>query len=198
MVGGPPELRLYRGGLKGIDRSGKQHYLSAINEAVTEELALRYFSEILKDRVFQKDIAKTKRLIGRNQQGLPPGTIFNERGYYFAEILKPKNADETSRLLNAEGIRVKGTLSLHRPMYREERGVFNLLVDKLFEKNKDTVKDREEIFDLFARGAMTGNILPLAKLVETTFGPGTFRTIAEFNSDVKGLGEYVKGLQTVG
>jgi hypothetical protein len=63
--------------------------------------------------------------------------------------------------------------------------MLNTLIDKLFDRNKDKFFDREEVFDVFARAAMTGRMVPLGRLVDTTFGAGTFRLIGESDSDIQ-------------
>jgi hypothetical protein len=63
--------------------------------------------------------------------------------------------------------------------YLKERRKLDKLIDELFEKNKDEFKDREEVFDIFARAVMTGRLLPVARLIEKTFGKGSFRELGE-------------------
>lgn len=63
--------------------------------------------------------------------------------------------------------------------YARERERLNKLIDELFEKNEGTFKDREGVFDVFARAVMTGRLLPVARLIEKTFGKGSFRELGE-------------------
>lgn len=67
--------------------------------------------------------------------------------------------------------------------YHEERQQFNSLVDALYEKNKDDFESREEVFKLFAEATMAGRLLPVARLIEKTFGKGSFRMIGERSAD---------------
>ncbi len=61
----------------------------------------------------------------------------------------------------------------------EEREKLDALIEQLWEKNQDTFSGKEEILDLFIRAHVTGNLLPVGRLVEKTFGKGSFRKIGE-------------------
>lgn len=67
--------------------------------------------------------------------------------------------------------------------YHEERQQFNSLVDELYEKNKGDFEFREDVFKLFAEATMTGRLLTTARLIEKTFGKGSFRVIGERSAD---------------
>lgn len=67
--------------------------------------------------------------------------------------------------------------------YHDERQRFNSLVDELFEKNKSDFESREAVFRLFAEATMTGRLLPVARLIEKTFGKGSFRLLGEASVD---------------
>jgi len=55
--------------------------------------------------------------------------------------------------------------------------------------------DPEEVFEAFARGMMTGNPLEIGRLVDGTFGKGTFRKIGEMDEDVDEQLKYVESLE---
>lgn len=61
----------------------------------------------------------------------------------------------------------------------DEREKFSILVDQIYEKNKGSFEDKDEIVELFIRAHITGRLLPVARLVESTFGKGSFRKIGE-------------------
>jgi hypothetical protein len=67
--------------------------------------------------------------------------------------------------------------------YHKVRQQFNSLVDELYEKNKDNFESREDVFKLFAEATMRGRLLPVARLIEKTFGNGSFRMIGERSAD---------------
>ncbi|MDB5244172.1 MAG: hypothetical protein JWN18_42 [Parcubacteria group bacterium] len=63
---------------------------------------------------------------------------------------------------------------------QRELGDLWKLIDNLLEKNKDKFSKREEIMDLFVRAQVTGNVLPAARLIENTYGKGSFRKVSKF------------------
>lgn len=63
--------------------------------------------------------------------------------------------------------------------YKQEREKLNKLIDELYEGNRDRFNNREEVFDVFARAVMTGRLSPVARLIEKTFGKGSFRELGE-------------------
>lgn len=67
--------------------------------------------------------------------------------------------------------------------YHNERKKLNLLINNLFDKNKDDFETREQIFTLFANATINGNLLPIARLIEKTFGKGSFRALGEKSAD---------------
>jgi hypothetical protein len=65
--------------------------------------------------------------------------------------------------------------------YTSARNKIDGFIDALYEKNKDNLPSKEAVFNLFVGGYFTGNILPLARLVEKTYGKGSFRRAGELS-----------------
>jgi hypothetical protein len=80
-------------------------------------------------------------------------------------------------------------------VYPQERKIFNILLDKLYQKNTDRFSNREEVFAIFTKAKLTGNILPLGRLVDETFGRGTLRRLGELDHDTQVLEEFVESLE---
>ncbi len=53
------------------------------------------------------------------------------------------------------------------------------LIDELWENNRSDFKSREEIEELFINAQINGRLLPVARLIEKTFGKGSFRAIGK-------------------
>lgn len=77
--------------------------------------------------------------------------------------------------------------------YCEERMSLNIVIDKIMDHHPE-YKDRQEVFDLFAQAALQGNMMPLARVIEGTFGRDTFRSLGEC-TDAKKMIEIVKSLK---
>lgn len=183
----PPRAERYRVGLamRGIKR--KMAYFWNLNEAVTEELTKRVFKSMADNPFFKKEAEATKKAIGRRTRiALEGGAVIpaDDITYMGAE------AGVAGRAKNFFG----GRKIVRAFTYSRERGILNLLIDKLFEENKDKFKDREEVFEIFAKGAMTGNIMGLGRLIEKTFGKGTLRMLGELGNDIESQEEFVDSL----
>jgi hypothetical protein len=63
----------------------------------------------------------------------------------------------------------------------EEMAKFEALIDGLWEENKDRFKTREDLEDLFFESQFTGSLLKIGRLIEKTFGKGSFRKLGEGN-----------------
>ena len=63
----------------------------------------------------------------------------------------------------------------------EEMAKLEALIDGLWEGNKDRFKTREDLENLFFESQFTGNLLKIGRLIEKTFGKGSFRKLGEGN-----------------
>lgn len=63
--------------------------------------------------------------------------------------------------------------------YRAFRRRFWELLRKLYERNRGSFHSEEDIRALFIKGQFDGNIMPVARLVEKTFGKGSFRRLGD-------------------
>jgi hypothetical protein len=62
---------------------------------------------------------------------------------------------------------------------QKELEKLNELVDDLWEQNQETYTTRDDVFSLFVSAQISGNLLPIARLIEQTYGKGSFRKYAE-------------------
>jgi len=67
--------------------------------------------------------------------------------------------------------------------YKPQRKVLNYIVDALYENNEDQFESRDEAMKLFFKAHFTGNIVPVARLIEQSFGKGSFRTIGMMDTN---------------
>lgn len=74
---------------------------------------------------------------------------------------------------------VKNSTPIDTTRQRELNDLLKV-IDNLLLKNKGRFSNREEIVDLFIRAQVTGNVLSVARLIEETYGKGTFRKLADF------------------
>lgn len=127
-------------------------YFNFINEAVTVELENRFCKKMEKIKLFQEDILKIKKKYGSD--------------FVFSFIQMKK--DE------------KGNLDPERAVsYSNEYKKTKEMMQNIYEKNKDEFNSVDEVMELFIEAYFTGKLLPIARLLEKTYGKGKFRAIGE-------------------
>jgi hypothetical protein len=176
----------YRSGLEtsardiGVD----VHYFELINEAVTESLAIEVFNQAKTDPMFATELADSTDLVHK----LPVYDVHKNPDIYYVR-------EEKNYPVGQEGD--EDQVGIHKASFKHayigERRALNILIDKIMTHHPE-YKDRQEIFDLFAQAVLQGNMMPLVRLIEGTFGRGTFRSLGEC-SDVKKLKKLVKSLK---
>lgn len=199
---GHGQLGVYRLGLRIKSRDDNTLYLDSFNEAVTEELSQRIIQKFSGHPLFAKEKEHTKKITDQYPDAVRASgkTLFTSDVYY-AQL---KEESKGKKWLKAMGrtfgfkkiIQEEPDVLCQEMVYPQERKVLNTLIDKLYEKNSDQFSDREAIFDIFAKGMLTGNILPLGRLVDGTFGRGTLRRIGELDHDTPALEELVESLDS--
>lgn len=191
----------YRRGVLVFTRDGKKGYFTNFNEAITEEMAKRLLKKCFGNSLFKQEMQEMKQLLASNPNIYKVRTesgklLFNEDTYYVVEAVKlPKGLiEKLGAMFGFVESERKKILSIDFT-YKPERKMLNTLIDKLFKYNQDQFNNREEVFKVFARGIMTGNILPLGRLIEKTFGNGTFRKIGELDADVTAQQFFIDSLK---
>lgn len=53
------------------------------------------------------------------------------------------------------------------------------VVDEVIEKSNGLYESREEVLDIFIRAQVTGNVLPIARILDNVYGKGSFRKFGE-------------------
>ena len=172
----------YRSGLDIQSRqpndSGKYtSFLAPLNEAIVEENARRILASIPENdsevgHLAQKRAEDYRALLALHQQ-------------YPESVPDPTFLKNT--LLSVE-IR-DGNLSIkYSNRYPEERRTMWSLFDTICERNprafpgKSSGEAREELFQISTKATLDGNILPLGRIINDTFGKGTFRKLGHLQS----------------
>lgn len=182
-----PELSSYRVGFATYSRNGKIEYFSELNEAMTEELSKRILSDLLgslrHNPIFSEEIQKTEEIANKYSGAkVKSGKLLFTGDTLHARTEIPNDLGEIIRYMIGKR---SPTIKTESHTYRKQRRMLNSLMDKIWNKHHDKFKDQEEVFDVFARSYMTGNLLPIGRLIEDTFGKGTFRNIAELDMSSK-------------
>jgi hypothetical protein len=161
-------------------------FFSSLNEAITEEIVKRYFFKNAKalseNPLFAQEIKQSREVIREHPNAKTNlGEPLFDSDTYYAEIKKISDDNKVTTILTKAFT------------YAKERWALNTLINKLFERNRKNFKNTDEVFEVFEKGMMTGNILPIGRLVDGTFGKGTFRKIGE-SEDLEVFSSIVKSL----
>jgi len=193
-TGENPELDEYRVGLTVHTRDGKKMYFANLNEAVTEEITKRFVVKFFDNPLFAQEIQQTRDVMNKYRHAVTEsGKPLFDNDTFYAEVEGKKSWREAvGRLFGAQEKSKK--IITESFTYKSERRILNTLIDKIFERNLDKFQDKEEVFEVFAKGMITGNILPVGRLIERTFGNGTLRRIGELDQDMRAQEEFVNSL----
>jgi hypothetical protein len=137
-----------------------------LNEAITEELIKRF------DKRYFGRLALTKK-------------EYEERELRRSEIAG-KHLEDGDHEITADDLAVARDFEIKDgpPIklregygYSEERGKLNALIGEIYVKNSESFSSEEDVFKIFAEAVMTGRLLKVARMIEKTFGKGSFRQL---------------------
>ena len=173
---GPEKLEAdtRRCGLEMRSPKNKSVYFMDFNEALTEELAIRF-----EKKYFPKIPTLQREFEGKSKAVKAFQPIFQQEN----------SGDELPPIafIDKEGFFCSYT-------YSEARNRFWKIINGILETHPDKFKSEEEIFDKFARAYFTGHFLEIARLIKDAYGRAGLRQIAEddffkhfkkFNTDVE-------------
>lgn len=169
-------VEFQRRGLK-IRKEEKKNswYFQSLDEAIIEELTKRFMNEFLKSApLFKKDNEAIEQFKHhKNEIGVSLGLDEKEMDKIIADLVYvtiSKTEDETGEDYD---------LAYYTHPHQKERQALNDLVTDIYEKNKKDFQSAEEVFVLFAQATMSDRFLPLGRLIEKTYGKGSFRKLGK-------------------
>lgn len=160
----------YRSGLKisalrkKEERIGFFTVFSGLNEAVVSEIEKRYLPELLRQNQFLAD-------------------EYNWEISKEACDLKEKVAKEKGRDADEVMWISKDGKNFSSFSYYEQRKVLDYIVDGLYKDNADKFDSRDEVMKLFFKSHFNGKLLPIARLIEKSFGKGAFEIVGMMDDD---------------
>lgn len=221
---GTEEAVPYRGGLKVYSRKGKDAtgHLHAIDEAVTERMAMEAVALMRNDPVFESERASTQGVLDHYESAVlcdwsgerffrpPPKEeiLWAEPVSSIVDRWVKTNPNRTrEEQLGRFGQYDPAKVAVETHAYRDERKLLDLLCRKIHKassklvlpwqpKRPRTVKlsSAEEAYEMFARAKMTGNIIPVMRLVDKLWGAGTFRRLTANTVDTR---DHIKAVEAL-
>lgn len=153
-----------------ISGAEKDRHFNFINEAITEILTKKFFGEYVKKSLeLQDEYRELQAALDED-----PRLRGNE-----SAVQKARN--DVAWLSEGNPAR-GGERQFMSYAYPKDRAKLEKLVDDLYAKNQASFPSWEEVFNLFVQGALTGKLLPIARLVEKTYGKGSFRELGKETS----------------
>ena len=135
-----------------------KRYFRDIDEAIIEELSARF------DAQYFPNIPGLAEEIEKRAQ------MRTRVGAGAEEIAAVITAKEESGLWKT---------SIENWRYGKERRELWKLIREIYEAHPIRLRSHEEVFKVFAKATLTGRLLDLARLVDATYGKGSFRRLGE-------------------
>lgn len=149
------KFALRRIGLTVLDENEKR-YFHNLNEGLTEELTKRFDKKYFGQMPSLSDAVK-------------------EREEFIASV--KSDTDEINSVRTIQMPNGEWETIIEEYAYQSERKEFLSLINTIYDKNKTEFTSPEDVFQLFVKAAFTGRMLDIARLVENTFGKGSFRQL---------------------
>ena len=157
--------RVRRSGFGVKDRDNAVVYFEDINEEVIEELTKRFDKEHFDSiPVLADEVEERRKLVAVFLRNNPTDKELAD-DIAFAKVREPES----------EG----GKPTIEGGTYHGRESVLSGLINDIYKKNKGTFASTEDVFSIFAEATMSGRLLKVAKIIEETYGKGSFRRLGE-------------------
>ena len=170
------EIQIYRSGVCFVSRDGKYIYLENLNEAITETIA----KEITEN--FYKKTGLDKKL---------DALVSTYNNLYAGGSNPLLNRFEVLTFLRDKDTPVPLPVEFSYNIHRE---FLQTLQDDILIKNKESFSNLEEVKELFLEAYFTGEFRKLYKIIDKTYGKGTFKNITRI--DCKKIGTPQDAIRT--
>jgi len=170
----------HRIGLSIVETDRQFIKFTCLNEAVTEELAKN-----------ESQLLPHPSMIKARDRALEIQEKYNA---YFGAGLLPGRDNDTLGATAPETDTYGTAVIVEFFNYRAARKALWMLIDKLKAHNPGRRMTPHDYFDLFAKAVLTSDMLSVGRLIDRTFGKGTFRKIAECGADTNGFIRFIDSL----
>ena len=130
-----------------------------IDEAVIEKLAVRFDRE---------SFAKIPQI----------SKLTEERNNMIASLVE-QYPESKEFIENASSIALNGEDFEVASSRHEEIEILDEIIKEIYMGNRENFESEDDIFNLFAKAVMSGELLPVARLIEKTYGKGSFRKLGQ-------------------
>jgi hypothetical protein len=195
------DVRLYRTGLSMMDRKDpdaergdEKEYFGMLEEAIVAECTKRFLEQITKEEPFREEAEAVKKIWSWASEYYRKAGVTEEKIQQAGEELKfianpqerikeveAHSENEVNRQAYAAGMlrRVHEKGEVESTERWHERKMMYDVLDNVAARSNGRFNNRDEVFDEFAKANFSGNYLPLAKMIESILGKGSFRRLAD-------------------
>ncbi len=158
---------------KGVTVLASQHrerkvgfhkYLEGLHEAIVAETEKRLVLKLLD----QSPLKKEKEWQSSEEAVKLKKQIAKESGVSEEDIIWIDAEDKTKFEIGS---------------YNSQRKVLNFVCTEIYKKFGEQFKSVDDVYKLFLNVNFTGQLLPIARLIEKTFGKGSFRLLGNMGTD---------------
>ncbi len=148
---------------KKDEKAGGAHvYFSGLQEAIVSTIEKKYLPKL---------VAQIPELQKEAERLMSPEAL-----EYKKKIAEKNDTDpEEITWVSQDGVEWR------RFGYRGPRKVLQLIVDTIYEDNPSLFASRDDAESMFIKAHLNGRLLEIAKLVEKSFGEGSFRSLGEMS-----------------
>jgi len=57
-------------------------------------------------------------------------------------------------------------------LYTDHLQTLHSLIDEIYERNGEQFENKEEVFEILVKAVLIGDVLPLRRMIDATFGKG--------------------------
>lgn len=167
--------RIYRMGIdvkntiKKSQKVGNTLYFDGLHEAIVSDQEKKFIRKLLELEEFKKEKEELNK--EENIEGI--SGLSKEKNIPIDDFLSFKKDKDGKR-------------SWKVVPYLKQREVYNYICEEILKENEDKYKDIEEVKKEFLKAHFTGNILPIARLVEESFGENSFRVLGGMGVESSG------------
>lgn len=160
--------------LDDVDTIIRERPLSQVNEAVTEELSIRFMKAHIDDI---PHLEEAKAAILKDLKD----TVEAARLKFPGKKMRMEDIQTGISYGDADAPNVITRDDAAYPAYRQK---FVEKMQHIFINNRDTFNSSEEVFDFFAKRYFDGRLLEIARLIDSTEGKGAFAEYAHSTATI--------------
>lgn len=143
----------------GLEITSDKRYFNKLYEALIEELSKRF------EKLYFKDILILKKYLEEKDNENDPDLAYK----VFQTVKLPDDSYKT-------------TTAKIPYAYKKYRLRLDEIIEGIQKKFPDKFNLKEDVFKVFVKACFSGNSVEIARLIEGTYGKGSFRKIAEETS----------------